>query len=154
MHVCLLKVYTVCSKFTLSLHISEPAVFFRKTAGSKVNSVQTRCKSSANCVNLCKFCVNQKAQKFAQCKLSKLVFNEQTLVKHGANPDILVSGSQNIIGAANLNSVHTGFVQVQLHLHRRLHLHVVLASEEAAAERGPGLVVGLPSLRLGPRSRS
>ena len=32
------------------------------------------------------------------------------------------------------------FVQVPLHLHRRLHLHVVL--EEAAAERG--LVVGLP----------
>ena len=41
------------------------------------------------------------------------------------------------------NYVHTGFVQVPLHLHRRLHLHVVL--EEAAAERG--LVVGL--LRLG-----
>ncbi len=41
------------------------------------------------------------------------------------------------------NYVHTGFVQVQLHLHRRLHFHVVL--EEAAAERG--LVVGL--LRLG-----
>jgi hypothetical protein len=38
------------------------------------------------------------------------------------------------------NSVHTGFVQVLLQLHRRLHLHVVL--EEAAAERG--LVVGLP----------
>jgi hypothetical protein len=36
--------------------------------------------------------------------------------------------------------VHTGFVQVPLQLHRRLHLHVVL--EEAAAERG--LVVGLP----------
>jgi len=85
---------------------------------------------------VCKFCVNQKAQKFAQCKLSKLVFIEQTLVKHGANPDI----SQNIIGA---NLLHTGFVQVPLHLHRRLHLHVVL--EEAAAERG--LVVGL--LRLG-----
>jgi hypothetical protein len=40
------------------------------------------------------------------------------------------------------NSVHTGFVQVQLQLHRRLHLHVV--PEEAAAERG--LVVGLPRL--------
>ena len=39
--------------------------------------------------------------------------------------------------------MHTGFVQVPLQLHRRLHLHVVL--EEAAAERG--LVVGL--LRLG-----
>ena len=39
--------------------------------------------------------------------------------------------------------MHTGFVQVPLHLHRRLHLHVVL--EEAAAERG--LIVGL--LRLG-----
>ena len=36
--------------------------------------------------------------------------------------------------------MHTGFVQVPLQLHRRLHLHVVL--EEAAAERG--LVVGLP----------
>ncbi len=48
----------------------------------------------------------------------------------------------NIIGA-NLNLVHTGFVQVPLHLHRRLHLHAVL--EVAAAERG--LVVGL--LRLG-----
>ena len=34
----------------------------------------------------------------------------------------------------------TGFVQVPLHLHRRLHLHAVL--EKAAAERG--LVVGLP----------
>ncbi len=43
------------------------------------------------------------------------------------------------------NYVHTGFVQVPLHLHRHLHLHVVL--EEAAAERG--LVVGLPSLGLG-----
>ncbi len=85
---------------------------------------------------MCKFSANQKTQKFAQCKLSKLVFNEQFLVKHGANPDI----SQKIIGA---NSLHTGFVQVPLHLHRRLHLHVVL--EESAAERG--LVVGL--LRLG-----
>ncbi len=34
------------------------------------------------------------------------------------------------------DSLHTGFVQVPLQLHRRLHLHVVLASEEAAAERG------------------
>ena len=74
---------------------------------------------------------------FAHCKLSKLVFNEQTLVKHGANPDI----SQNIIGA---NSVHTGFVQVPLQLNRCLHLHVVL--EEAAAERG--LVVGFFALVL------
>jgi len=41
-----------------------------------------------------------------------------------------------------VNSVHTGFVQVPLQLHRHLHLHVVL--EEAAAERG--LVVGLPRL--------
>ncbi len=38
------------------------------------------------------------------------------------------------------NSVHTGFVQVPLQLHCRLHFHVVL--EEAAAERG--LLVGLP----------
>ena len=38
------------------------------------------------------------------------------------------------------NSVRTGFVEVPLQLHRRLHLHVVL--QEAAAERG--LVVGLP----------
>ncbi len=59
------------------------------------------------------------------------------MVKHGAHPDI----SQNIIGA---NLLHTGFVQVQLHLHRRLHLHVVL--EEAAAKRG--LVVGLLCLGL------
>ena len=36
--------------------------------------------------------------------------------------------------------MQTGFVQVPLHLYRRLHLHVVL--EEAATERG--LVVGLP----------
>ncbi len=50
--------------------------------------------------------------------------------------------SSYINGVVNLNSVHTGFVQVQLQLHRRLHLHVVL--EEAAAERG--LVVGLPRL--------
>ncbi len=33
----------------------------------------------------------------------------------------------------NANSVHTGLVQVPLHLHRRLHLHVVL--KEAAAGR-------------------
>jgi hypothetical protein len=41
-------------------------------------------------------------QKFAQCQLSKVVLEEQTLVKHGANPDI----SQNIIGA-NLLHWHT-----------------------------------------------
>ena len=43
----------------------------------------------------------------------------------------------------------TGFVpgQVPLHLHGRLHLHVVL--EEAAAERG--LVIGLPRRGLDSR---
>ena len=46
------------------------------------------------------------------------------------------------INGANLE--HTGFVEVPLHLHRRLHLHVVL--EEAAAEHG--LVVGLLGLGL------
>jgi hypothetical protein len=39
------------------------------------------------------------------------------------------------------NSVHTGFVQVPLQFHRRLHLGGGVL-EEAAAERG--LVVGLP----------
>jgi hypothetical protein len=43
------------------------------------------------------------------------------------------------------NSVHTGFVQVPLQLHRLLHLHVIL--KEAAAERG--LVVGLQVPRRG-----
>jgi hypothetical protein len=58
-------------------------------------------------------------------------FKEQTSVEHGANPKkpTYING---------VNSVHTGFVQVPLQLHRRLLLHVVL--EEAAAERGP--VVG------------
>ena len=55
-----------------------------------------------------------------------------------------------------VNSVHTGFVQVPLQLHRRLHLHVVL--EDAAAElsrltrrlrrRGPSLRLRRP--RRGP----
>ena len=46
-----------------------------------------------------------------------------------------------------VNSVHTGFVQVPLQLHRRLHLQIVL--EEAAAERV--LVVGLQVPRRGLR---
>ncbi len=57
----------------------------------------------------------------------------QTSAEHGATP------KPSYINGAN--SVHTGFVQVQLQLHRSLHLHVVL--EEAASERG--LFVGLPS---------
>ena len=50
---------------------------------------------------------------------------------------------KNLYDIIDANWVHTGLVQVTLHLHRRLHLHVVL--EDAAAKRG--LVVGL--LRLG-----
>ena len=53
-------------------------------------------------------------------------------------PNMVQTGQPSYINGAN--PVHTGFVQVPLQLHRRLHLHVVL--EEAAAERG--LVVGLP----------
>ncbi len=38
------------------------------------------------------------------------------------------------------NSVHTGFVQVQLQLHRSLHLQVQIVLVEAATERLGGLV--------------
>ena len=55
--------------------------------------------------------------------------------------------NQNRTYVNGANYVHTGFVQVPLHLHRSLHLHVVL--EEAAAELLVGVVVGLPSPGLG-----
>ena len=91
----------------------------RKQCANHVQTMQTMCKPYANL--------------FCHGLLNAI---EQTKVKHSANPKI---------AHIQMVQTQTSFVQVSLHLHGRLHLHVVL--EEAAAERGLVVQLGVgPSL--------